>query len=98
MSDSTPRETFGHVVAELDKLWQGLAAGSQPKCRSVFGVYDMIGNVDEWSSASVGRRRSILKGGYWGPVHARCRPMTTAHGETFPFYQTGFRCCADTKP
>jgi hypothetical protein len=83
------------VVAELDKLWQGLAAGSQPKCKSVFGVYDMIGNVDEWTSSSVGGRRSILKGGYWGPVRTRCRPTTRAHGESHAFYQQGFRCCGD---
>jgi hypothetical protein len=85
----------GAVVAELDKLWQGLPAGSQPKCRSVFGVYDMIGNVDEWTSSSVGGRRSILKGGYWGPVRTRCRPTTRAHGESHAFYQQGFRCCSD---
>ncbi len=85
----------GAVVAELDKLWQGLAAGSQPKCKSVFGVYDMIGNVDEWTMSAVGGRRSILKGGYWGPVRTRCRPTTRAHGEAHAFYQQGFRCCAD---
>ena len=49
----------------------------------------------------VGRQRvaggkpyqSGLKGGYWGPVRTRCRPMTTAHDETFRYYQIGFRCC-----
>jgi hypothetical protein len=39
--------------------------------------------------------KSGLKGGYWGPVRDRCRPMTTAHYENFVFYQIGFRCCAD---
>ena len=39
--------------------------------------------------------KSGLKGGYWGPVRTRCRPMTTAHNEEFQFYQIGFRCCAD---
>lgn len=88
----------GAVVPELDKLWQGLPSGAQPKCRSVFGVYDMTGNVDEWTSSSVGGRRSILKGGYWGPVRTRCRPSTRAHGEAHAFYQQGFRCCADLPP
>ena len=83
----------GAIVGELDKLWQGKAAGMQPKCRSVFGVYDMIGNVDEWSRSAVGGRQSILKGGYWGPVRTRCRPTTRAHGEAHSFYQQGFRCC-----
>ena len=88
----------GAIVGELDKLWQGLAAGSQPKCKSAFGVYDMIGNVDEWTVASGGGRRSILKGGYWGPVRTRCRPTTRAHGESHAFYQQGFRCCAEAPP
>jgi sulfatase modifying factor 1 len=36
-----------------------------------------------------------LKGGYWGPVRDRCRPMTIAHDENFAFYQIGFRCCSE---
>jgi formylglycine-generating enzyme required for sulfatase activity len=61
----------------------------------VFGVYDLIGNVDEWTRSAVRGRPSILKGGYWGPVRTRCRPTTRAHGESHAFYQQGFRCCAD---
>jgi sulfatase modifying factor 1 len=84
------------AVAELDYVWQGEASGSRPECRSAFGVYDMTGNVDEWTS-SVQREgyRSIFKGGYWGPVRARCRASTRAHNEDFYFYQQGFRCCTD---
>jgi sulfatase modifying factor 1 len=48
-------------VAELDRLWQGEASGTRPRCRSPFGVYDMTGNVDEWSTSMVrGERPSIL--------------------------------------
>ncbi len=82
---------------ELDGLWQGVASGTQPKCKSPFGVYDMIGNVDEWTRSSRPGRQSILKGGYWGPVRTRCRPTTRAHGETHVFYQESVRCCADLK-
>ena len=58
-----------NAAAELDRLWQGVPSGSQPRCKSVFGVYDMTGNVDEWTRSShEGERPSILKGGYWGPV------------------------------
>jgi sulfatase modifying factor 1 len=88
---STPQGT----MHELDRLWQGKRAGDQPHCKSPYGVYDMIGNVDEWtrSSAPAGRP-SVLKGGYWGPVRTRCRPSTRAHGELHAFYQQGLRCCA----
>ncbi len=80
---------------ELARLWQGEASGSRPHCKSVFGVYDMIGNIDEWTQATTPGRPSVLKGGYWGPVRTRCRPTTRAHGELHVFYQQGFRCCED---
>ncbi len=91
MPRSSPR-----AAAELDRLWQGLQSGARPACKSKAGVYDMTGNVDEWTKSSIaGERPSVLKGGYWGPVRTRCRPATKAHDESHTFYQQGFRCCAD---
>jgi formylglycine-generating enzyme required for sulfatase activity len=83
------------AMRELDALWQGKSSGDSPACRSPFGVYDMTGNVDEWTVST--RREglpSIFKGGYWGPVRARCRASTRVHDPDFAFYQQGFRCCA----
>ncbi len=82
------------LIRELDHLWQGVPSGSLPKCKSPFGVYDMTGNVDEYTkSMSSTGSPAILKGGYWGPVRTRCRPTTRAHGPQHAFYQQGFRCC-----
>jgi hypothetical protein len=82
------------LIRELDHLWQGVPSGSLPKCKSPFGVYDMTGNVDEYTkSMSSAGSPAILKGGYWGPVRTRCRPTTRAHGPQHAFYQQGFRCC-----
>ena len=82
--------------AEAARLWQGEASGTRDACVSPFGVFDMTGNVDEWVVNESGTPfKSGLKGGYWGPVRDRCRPMTTVHAEGFQFYQIGFRCCAD---
>lgn len=90
-----PRDGAG-ARAELDRLWQAEPSGSRAPCKSPFGVYDMTGNVDEWTrSVRSSGFASILKGGYWGPVRARCRPATRAHNEDFVAYQQGFRCCAD---
>jgi hypothetical protein len=90
-----PRDGL-NAMAEYDRLWQGLPSGTQPRCKSPFGVYDMTGNVDEWTkSVREGERPSILKGGYWGPVRTRCRPSTRSHDENHVFYQQGFRCCTD---
>ena len=90
-----PRDGNG-ARAELDRLWQAEPSGARGACKSPFGIYDMTGNVDEWTrSARSTGYASILKGGYWGPVRARCRPATRAHNEDFIAYQQGFRCCAD---
>lgn len=90
-----PRDGAG-AMAEMDRLWQGFPSGAQPRCKSKAGVYDMTGNVDEWTRTSRdGERPSILKGGYWGPVRTRCRPATRSHDENHIFYQQSFRCCTD---
>jgi sulfatase modifying factor 1 len=89
-----------HQDEELARLDQREASGSRLACVSPFGVHDMVGNVDEWviNESQYGKPfRSGLKGGYWGPVRTRCRPMTTAHDETFRYYQIGFRCCGESR-
>lgn len=84
---------------ELDRLWQGKASGIFSQCRSDFGVFDLTGNVDEWTTKirPEGKYKSILKGGYWGRVRTRCRPSTRGHNENHIFYQQGFRCCSEVK-
>jgi len=85
--------------AELLRLWQADPAGSHPRCVSAHGVYDLTGNVDEWTDNQADNPRtrhvSTLNGGYWGPVRNTCRLATRSHGPTFRFYQVGFRCCSD---
>jgi hypothetical protein len=87
-------------AAEIARVDQREASGSRQGCVSQFGVHDMVGNVDEWvvnekGFASKEPYMSGLKGGYWGPVRNRCRPMTTDHNAWHHGYQIGFRCCAD---
>jgi formylglycine-generating enzyme required for sulfatase activity len=97
--ESLSDRTGASALNEVDDLWQGQASGSSPRCRSPFGVYDMTGNVDEWTvSTKESGLRSILKGGYWGPVRTQCRPSTRVHNEDFYFYQIGFRCCTNAPP
>ena len=85
---------------ELARLWQADPIGSHPDCVSAYGVYDMSGNVDEWTDNLADNpgthKPSTLNGGYWGPVRDTCRLTTKSHGPRFRFYQVGFRCCRDT--
>ena len=83
-------------AAEVARLWQGEASGSRASCKSPFGVYDMTGNVDEWTVNETGNpHNSALKGGYWSWVRGRCRAVTAGHDEGFRYYQIGWRCCAN---
>jgi formylglycine-generating enzyme required for sulfatase activity len=88
------------VLGEIDRLWAGVPSGSRARCVSPFGVYDLTGNIEEWTARSPGRPHlaggnATLKGGYWSPVESRCQPGNTWHGPGHVFYQTGFRCCAN---
>jgi formylglycine-generating enzyme len=90
------------ISSEVERLDKRSPSGAFPRCISPFGVRDMTGNVDEWVENPNGKVtekpfRSALKGGYWGPVRARCRPMTSTHNAWFSFYQVGFRCCSDPR-
>jgi sulfatase modifying factor 1 len=85
---------------ELARLDQREPSGARASCVSPYGVRDMVGNVDEWvvNASQAGKPHiSALKGGYWGPVRTRCRAITTGHGETFKYYQIGFRCCGEAR-
>jgi len=74
---------------------QRVSADSLPQCKSPFGVFNMVGNVDEWTTR-VNKEppwRSILRGGWWLTGRNRCRAATESHNEIYAGRQTGFRCC-----
>ena len=68
--------------------------GAFPECVSEEGVYDMVGNLHEWTADPNG----TFQGGYWLDTSQHgdgCAYRTIAHGYTYHDYSTGFRCCAD---
>ena len=84
---------------EARRSYEALPSGQMARCVSWAGVHDMTGNVDEWVENSDSNNmhhqpyHSGLKGGWWGPIRARCRPITDIHGPNFIYYNIGYRCC-----
>jgi len=90
---------------ELERLWQGVESGSQPKCVSDYGVWDMPGNTDELASSETpepaSKFENVTTGGPWLlGVRNQCRPKIYTHNEGFNYYYLSTRCCAepDGKP
>lgn len=87
-------------VAEMNdprlvQLPNSLAAGgSFAACVSVYGVYDLHGNLHEWIDDPAGS----FKGGFFVDATVNgpgCTYRTTAHDVSYHDYSTGFRCCTD---
>lgn len=87
-------------------------AGTMPACVSPFGVYDMVGNIDEFVEGPVkhhwvppnqnggnvdhGPFISGLMSGHVFGMRNQCRAITDGHNEMFSWYETGGRCCSST--
>jgi formylglycine-generating enzyme len=68
--------------------------GDHPGCVSADGVYDLVGNLHEWTSDE----RGTFVGGYYLDAKSNgegCDYRTTDHNFTYHDYSTGFRCCKD---
>jgi hypothetical protein len=93
-----------------------LATGSVTQCRSddldvsvggIQPVYDMSGNVSEWTedcrgtlTDGTGRREYTLRGGNHTniPQGMTCDFTSLVAAEDFAFTDTGFRCCSSCGP
>lgn len=73
-------------------------SGSKEQCVSDWGVHDLPGNIDEWVLNESARPYvSALKGGHTFGVRCASRPTTWAHGPSFKWYESGFRCCSSVR-
>jgi hypothetical protein len=73
-----------------------MRAGSKPGCATPEGVYDLVGNLHEWTSSNAGA--TAFRGGFFGDTEKNgqgCDYVTRTHDASYWDYSTGFRCCAD---
>jgi hypothetical protein len=84
----------------LNKLPGTVAkTGAFDKCTNEYGLYDMVGNLHEWTADDNGAT-GVFRGGYYldTTVNGKgCGYATTAHGTWYHDYSTGFRCCKDAE-
>jgi hypothetical protein len=71
--------------------------GETPACRSAWGddgVYDMVGNLDEWVDDPA--TKGTFVGGFYARDTVRgCDAKVTEHPGVFFDFSTGVRCCKD---
>ncbi|MFH1437351.1 MAG: SUMF1/EgtB/PvdO family nonheme iron enzyme [Pseudomonadota bacterium] len=87
----------GESADHVESLYQGEGSGANAGCVGPAGVYDLVGNMEEWTRRADGGEPSFhgnLKGRYWAESRT-CQQSVTVHGDGFRFYEIGFRCCAD---
>jgi len=82
----------------VESLYQGEPSGANPDCTQSGEVFDLTGNVEEWTRRRDGGNgpdyQGNLKGRYWADTRT-CFDNITSHANGFRFYELGFRCCAD---
>ncbi len=69
--------------------------GSMDKCRTASGVFDLAGNIGEWSGIT--KETAGLMGGHNSSgERAACNQRSASFGAGNRNQTTGFRCCADS--
>jgi len=76
-------------------------SGSKPECRGYYAVFDMSGNLGEWTSTPAAADRSFnnVMGGYWASGNqSRCSDARYSYYPQNRHNPVGFRCCKDAEP
>ena len=89
------KDTLGQVAWFEDNANNTIAVGQ--KKPNAFGLYDMQGNVREWTSTADGKPR-VCRGGSWDDSARVCESSyRSSVWPSFRFEYIGFRLCAETE-
>jgi sulfatase modifying factor 1 len=95
---------YGNLELNDPRLnqWSGGLAktGAFAESASPFGVFDLVGNLHEWSAEVAPNGHGFFHGGFYGDAEvngAGCNYVTKAHATNYHDYSTGFRCCKDAE-
>jgi len=73
-------------------------SGSKPECRGYFGIFDMAGNLAEWTNTRSKKNKEFynVMGGFWesGPRGSCFEPRYSYYPQN-RHNPVGFRCCKD---
>jgi eukaryotic-like serine/threonine-protein kinase len=81
-------------------LYKGVLNGSEPQCKSDEGVYELLGNVREWTHDAHAPYKYVVPAGYWfGTMQGlpTCNFAIREHSPGFASYEFGARCCLDAQ-
>lgn len=87
-----------HLVLEEGRTPMLLETGSLKGCVSAHGadgVYDMVGNLDEWIENPEG---TFVGGFYARATREGCEAKIDSHAAIYTDYSLGARCCSDRRP
>lgn len=74
------------------------SSGKAGECRGWYDVYDMVGNLAEWTATGSTQKSGfyIVKGGFWDSgIRSSCKLSRHSYFPQNPHNPVGFRCCKD---